>query len=71
MIVDGLYPGEDALGVPEKWESIPFNHDWCSSIFMSFDPVAIESVCHDFLRTEYNGPTLEESRPNWFGVDDY
>jgi hypothetical protein len=71
MIVDGLYPGEDALGVPEKWESIPFNNDWCSSIFLSFDPVAIESVCHDFLRTEYNGPTLEESRPNWFGVDDY
>jgi len=71
MIVDGLYPGEDALGVPEKWESIPFENDWCSSIFLSFDPVAIESVCHDFLRTEYNGPTLEESRPNWFGVDDY
>jgi hypothetical protein len=71
MIVDGLYPGEDALGVPEKWVSIPFNNDWCSSIFLSFDPVAIESVCHDFLRTEYNGPTLEESRPNWFGVDDY
>lgn len=71
MIVDGLYPGEDALGVPEKWESIPFNNDWCSSIFVSFDPVAIESVCHDFLRTEYNGETLEESRPNWFGVDDY
>lgn len=71
MIVDGLYPGEDALGVPEKWSSIPFEDDWCSSIFMSLDPVAIESVCHDFLRTEYNGPTLAESRPNWFGVDDY
>ena len=71
MIVDGLYPGEDALGVPFKWESEPFNNDWCSSIFMSFDPVAIESVCHDFLRTEYNGPTISESRPNWYGVDDY
>ena len=71
MIVDGLYPGEDALGVPYKWTSIPFEDDWCSSIFMSLDPVAIESVCHDFLRTEYNGPTTAESRPNWFGVDDY
>ena len=71
MIVDGLYPGEDALGVPEKWQSEPFNNDWCSSIFMSLDPVAIESVCHDFLRTEYNGPTIAESRPNWHGVDDY
>lgn len=71
IIVDGLYPGEDAGGVPEKWVSIPFINDWCSSIFMSLDPVAIESVCHDFLRTEYNGPTIPESRPNWFGVDDY
>lgn len=71
FLVDGLYPGEDALGVPEKWEMPPFNGDWCSSIFMSLDPVAIESVCHDFLRTEYNGPTIAESRPNWFGVDDY
>jgi len=71
MIVDGLYPGEDALGVPFKWTSIPFENDWCSSIFMSLDPVAIESVCHDFLRTEYNGPTIATSRPNWHGVDDY
>ncbi len=71
IIVDGLYPGEDAGGVPFKWESPPFNGDWCSSIFMSLDPVAVESVCHDFLRTEYNGPTVAESRPNWSGVDDY
>lgn len=71
MIVDGLYPSDDALGVPYKWTSIPFEGDWCSSIFMSLDPVAIESVCHDFLRTEYNGPTIPESRPNWHGVDDY
>lgn len=71
MIVDGLYPGEDALGVPEKWESTPFDNDWCSSLFVSLDPVAIESVCHDFLRAEYHGPTVAESRPNWDGVDDY
>ena len=71
IVIDALYPGEDAGGVPAKWSSLPFNNDWCSSIFMSLDPVAIESVCHDFLRTEYNGPTIAESRPNWFGVDDY
>lgn len=71
IVVDALYPGEDALGVPEKWEMQPFNNDWCSSLFLSLDPVAIESVCHDFLRTEYNGPTIAESRPNWDGVDDY
>jgi hypothetical protein len=71
IIVDGLYPSEEAGAVPFKWISIPFSNDWCSSLFMSLDPVAIESVCHDFLRTEYNGPTIPESRPNWYGVDDY
>jgi hypothetical protein len=71
IVVDGLYPGEEAGDVPLKWNSIPFVDDWCSSLFMSFDPVAIESVCHDFLRTEYNGPTIPECRPNWDGVDDY
>ena len=71
IIIDGLYPSDDALGVPGKWKSPPFNNNWCSSLFMSLDPVAIESVCLDFLRTEYNGPTPAESRPNWFGVDDY
>ena len=71
ILIDALYPGEDAQGVPYKWTSDPFENDWCSSIFTSFDPVALESVCHDFLRTEYNGPTVAESRPNWYGVDDY
>jgi len=66
-----LYPGEDAGGVPFKWMSSPFNNDWCSSIFTSLDPVAIESVGHDFLRTEYNRSTIPLSRPNWNGVDDY
>lgn len=71
IVVDGLYPSDDALAVPDKWMSQPFDNDWCSSIIMSLDPVAVESVCHDFLRTEYNGPTIAESRPNWSGVDDY
>lgn len=71
IVVDGLYPGEDALATPDQWSSPPFNNDWASSVFMSLDPVAIESVCHDFLRTEYNGPATAQSRPNWFGVDDY
>lgn len=71
IVVDGLYPSDDALAVPDKWVSQPFDNDWCSSIIMSLDPVAVESVCHDFLRTEYNGPTIAESRPNWSGVDDY
>ena len=50
----------------------PFNDDYTSSIFASLDHVAISSVAHDFLRTEYN-PTdwPEEAYPNYEGVDDY
>ena len=71
IVVDALYPSDDAQGVPAKWVSSPFNNGWCSSLFCSLDPVAVESVCHDFLRTEYNGSTIATSRPNWDGVDDY
>ena len=31
----------------------PFNNDWSSSVFASLDPVAIESVGYDFLRSEF------------------
>ncbi|MHB1152700.1 MAG: DUF362 domain-containing protein [Eubacteriales bacterium] len=35
-----------------KWKSAPFNNDWPSSIFMSQDPVALDSVGVDFLMNE-------------------
>ncbi len=71
VVVDGLYPCDEAVNSPAKWKMAPFNNDWASSILVSQDQVAIESVCFDFLRTEYNGATAESSRPNWSGVDDY
>ncbi len=71
VLVDGLYPCDEAVSSPQKWNMEPFNGDWASSIFLSQDEVAIESVCFDFLRTEYNGTTPAECRPNWSGVDDY
>ena len=56
----------------------PFNNDWSNSIFLSLDQVALESVCYDFLRTEWNGinkhdpsNNLVEINPSWNGVDDY
>jgi hypothetical protein len=49
----------------------PFNKDWTSSLFLSQDQVAIESVCFDFLRTEYNGTGGKVNYPNYAGVDDY
>jgi len=48
-IVDGLWSGRNWDGVIEKWEMPPFNNDWTSSLFLSQDPVAIESVGARFL----------------------
>ncbi len=52
-IIDGLYGGKNAVSVPTKWASKPFNDDWPSSVFVSQDPVAIDSVGLDFLRAEW------------------
>ena len=35
-----------------KWQQIPFDNDYTSSIFVSQDPVAIDSVGADFLNNE-------------------
>lgn len=35
-----------------KWQQTPFNNDYTSSLFMSQDPVAIDSVGADFLANE-------------------
>ena len=54
-LVEGLYASPRQGGTPQKWESVPFEGDWTSSLFASQDHVAIESVALDFLRSE---PTL-------------
>lgn len=78
-VIDGLYGGggSELLG-PVKYLMPPFNNDWSSSIFISQDQVALESVCYDFLRSEWNGinnhdPVNNEysNMPNVNGVDDY
>ena len=48
--VDALYSAVHQSGDVIKWES--FGDDWCSSVFASQDPVAIDSVGLDFLRNE-------------------
>ncbi|MFY9152681.1 MAG: two-component regulator propeller domain-containing protein [Prolixibacteraceae bacterium] len=78
-VVDGLYGGgSNETKVPVRYFMAPFNNDWCNSIFLSQDQVALESVCYDFLRTEWNGTyshsaanNAYESIPNVNGVDDY
>ncbi len=53
-LVDGLWGGPSSGARPIKWQSAPFDNDWPSSVFVSQDPVAIDSVELDFVRTEWN-----------------
>jgi len=79
FIVDGLFGGgSDETKGPVKYFMAPFNNDWSNSIFLSQDQVALESVCLDFLRSEWDGinkhdkaNNIYEEAPNMFGVDDY
>ena len=65
-LIDGLYAGKHAKErSPRKWNSAPFNGDWSSSLFVSQDPVAIDSVGFDFLWTEWN------DAPHRSGANDY
>ena len=58
--LDGLYsPVTDQTGSPQRWRSAPFNNDWCSSVLVSQDPVAIESVALDILRAESAVQTID------------
>jgi len=71
-LMDALWSAGHEVIQPSKWKTAPFNNDWSSSIFISQDPVAIESVGYDFLRNEYT----PERHPNLTlvqmeGVDDY
>jgi hypothetical protein len=55
-ILDGLYGIRDVNDIVCKefaaWNNL-FNGQWLSSIFMSQDPVAIDGVGYDFLRSEF------------------
>jgi len=77
-LIDGLYGGQSWDSKPIRYLMAPFNHDWPSSIFLSQDPVAIDSVADDFLYTEldgshtpYSDPYPEYSYPHYSGTDDY
>ena len=64
-LVDGLFAGQNWDSRPVKWNMEPFYDDWPSSVFVSHDPVAIDSVCCDFLSTEWNDYSYYD------GADDY
>lgn len=53
-MIDALYGNDVVAGTPHvKWQMAPFNNDWPSSLFVSQDGVAIDSVGIDFLKTEF------------------
>lgn len=72
FFVEGLYGGatqdpED----PVRFSSPPFNGHWSSSILVSEDPIALDSVSYDILRNEKNVPYASaQEHPDWC-IDNY
>ena len=64
-MLDGLYGGYYWQGTPYLFDMQPFNNDWPSSLFVSPDPVAIDTVGLDFLWEEW--PDVVRKA----GVEDY
>ena len=70
-ILDALWGTDYELDKPLKWKMQPFNNQFTSSIFVSLDPVAIESVGYDFLRSEFTVESGKDVSVQMPGVDDY
>ncbi|NPA35429.1 MAG: DUF362 domain-containing protein [Chlorobi bacterium] len=70
-MIDGIWSGREFWGKIYKWDMPPFDGDYPSSIFLSQDPVAIESVGFDFLLAEFSDKPDEDKLPYMAGVDDY
>lgn len=56
--MDALWSTSYEHQPPQKFQTAPFNNDWCSSLMFSLDPVAIESVCLDILQKEFTEEDL-------------
>jgi len=53
FLIDGLWGGDMPVCATQKWQMVPFNNDWPSSLIISQDHVAIESVGFDFVRAQF------------------
>ncbi len=54
FMIDALYGHDIVNGTPnKKWKLSPFNNHWTSSLFVSQDGVAIDSVGLDFIKSEF------------------
>jgi hypothetical protein len=73
FLMDALWATDFELDLPLKWQMPPFNNSYTSSVFASLDPVAIESVGYDFLRSEFTAARVPAAGVyvQMPGVDDY
>jgi hypothetical protein len=70
-LLDALWITDNWNGIPVKCQMPPFDNHWSSSLLLSLDPVAIESVAFDFLRTEFSYPDRTVAHIIAPGVDDH
>lgn len=75
-MLDAIYAGRGWNGAPSKWRVPPFcstpecnagDEWWPASLFLSMDPVAIDSVAFDFLSLRTDWPEVLDVE----GVQDY
>jgi sugar lactone lactonase YvrE len=73
FLMDALWATDFELDIPLKWQMPPFNNTFMSSVFASLDPVAIESVGYDFLRSEFTATRVPAAATyvQMPAVDDY
>ena len=73
-MIDGLYAAQNQgakLSLASRWASAPFNGYWTSSLFLSQDNVAIDSVALDFLSSEPTITALPDILPPHNTADNY
>ena len=63
--------GDNIIGSNARWKQSPFNGHYTSSIFVSQDPVAIDSVGADFLMNEPAVTDNNDSLKNNATVENY
>jgi hypothetical protein len=64
-IIDALYAAPHQNQALEKWQSPPFNGQWPCSVFVSQDPVALESVAVDFFAAEESARLMIGTADNY------
>jgi hypothetical protein len=72
-LMDALWATGSELDPPLRWQMPPFANTYTASLFASLDPVAIESVGYDFLRSEFTASRvpLSATCAQMDGADDY